>query len=92
MHSLDVFLGNPESFPDKFKNKYDAITWTGVIVQEHCGPETFDEMLMALKSGGYAVFSTRTAFIESTCITRMEELVTLRKWELISKEEFTRYD
>ena len=49
-------------------------------------------MLIALKVGGYAVFSTRVAFIESNCHQRMDELVAAEKWEFISKDEFSRHE
>ena len=88
----NVFLGNPDVFPEKFRNKYDVVTCTGVLLHEHCGPEIFDEMLHALKVGGYAVFSTRAAFIESDCKIRMEDLAETNKWEFISKERFSRHD
>ena len=48
-------------------------------------------MLLALKTGGYTIFSTRAQFIDENCQTKMDELVTLGKWEFVSKEEFTRY-
>ena len=88
----ELFLGNSDTFPDKFKDKYQAITCTGVILEGHCGKEIFDEMLMSLNTGGYAVFSTRVDFIDKNCKARMDELVELGKWEFISKEEFTRYE
>ena len=92
MNTFNVFLGNPSTFPEKYHNKYDVIACAGLIVAGHCGPEVFDEMLLALKTGGLAVFSTRAAFVKSNCQERMDELVETGKWEFIGKEEFTRYD
>ena len=91
LNFFHVFLGNPSEFPDKFKNKYDVIVCAGVIFDGHCGPEIFDEMLLALKKGGYAIFSSRAAFLKANCEERAKELVDTGKWEFISKEEYVRY-
>lgn len=87
----DLFLGQPESFPDKYKDRFDLITWTGVLLPGHVGAEIFDEMISSLKTGGLAIFSTRTDYIDENCQIRMDELTAAAKWELVRKNEFTRY-
>ena len=79
-------------FLKNLRNKYDVVTFTGAFLHEHCGPEIFYEMLLALKVEEYAVFSTRAAFIESDCKVRMEELEENKKWKLISEERLSRHD
>ena len=54
-----MFLGKPESFPSKFHGKYDVVTGSGILAEGHLDNSVFDEMLLAVKTGGYAVFSTR---------------------------------
>ena len=70
---------------------YDAVVCVGVVLDEHWGTEIFDEMLLALKPGGYIVIGARSQVIETKCQTRIDELIEEGKWELFRKEEFTRY-
>jgi predicted TPR repeat methyltransferase len=60
---VEMFLGKPETFPERFHNKYDAITASGILAEGHLDTSVFEEMLLALKVGGYAVFSTRTMYL-----------------------------
>lgn len=53
------FFGDPEAFPENHRNRYDALGCTGLLAEGHLTPTCFDEMLLALKKGGYAIFSTR---------------------------------
>ena len=59
-----LFLGSPSSFPDKFKNRFDVVTCAGCLAEGHLGCEVFEEMLMALKKGGLAIFTTRHEYLE----------------------------
>jgi hypothetical protein len=59
----ELFLGKPETFPEKFHNKYDVITASGILAEGHLDNSVFEEMLLALKVGGYACFSTRTMYL-----------------------------
>jgi hypothetical protein len=50
-------------------------------------------MLLALKTGGYAVFATRTMYLTKyNYIDKMEELVAEGKWKYVSELTFDRYD
>ena len=59
----ELFLGSPETFPQEFHNKYDVITASGILAEGHLDNSVFEEMLMCLKTGGYAVFSTRLMYL-----------------------------
>lgn len=59
----ELFLGRPDTFPNKHHNAYDAITASGILAEGHLDTKVFDEMLIALKVGGYAIFATRTMYL-----------------------------
>lgn len=80
----ELYLAQPDTFPKKYYNRFDAIVCTGVLLDGGCGPEIFDEMILALKTGGYTVFSTRFDYIDAKCQPKMNELVETGKWELHS--------
>ena len=39
------------------------MTASGLLAEGHVDGSLFDEMLMALKTGGYAIFATRTMYL-----------------------------
>lgn len=59
----ELFLGKPETFPENLQNRFDVITASGILAEGHLDNKVFDEMLLALKTGGYAVFATRTMYL-----------------------------
>ena len=59
----ELFLGRPDTFPEQFHGKFDIITASGILAEGHLDSKVFDEMLMALKQGGFAVFATRTMYL-----------------------------
>jgi SAM-dependent methyltransferase len=59
----ELFLGLPDTFPQKFHNKFDIITASGILAEGHLDNKVFDEMLLALKTGGCAIFATRTMYL-----------------------------
>ena len=89
----DMFLGKPETFPEHFHNKYDAITAVGILAEGHLDCSVFDEMLLALKQGGYAVFTTRTMYLTKYGYgDKLKELEEQGKWKLVKEIAFDRYD
>jgi len=42
-------LGDPENFPEKFKNKHNFVTCAGLINNNHMSYLLFEEMLLACK-------------------------------------------
>ena len=59
----ELYLGRPETFPEQYHGKFDAITASGILAEGHCDNRVFDEMLLALKVGGFAIFATRTMYL-----------------------------
>ena len=89
----ELFLGTPETFPEKYHGVFDAITAAGILAEGHLGNEVFDEMILALKQGGYAVFTTRDEYLTKyNYQEKIDELVNDGKWEFADKEEFLRYN
>ena len=60
----ELFLGSPDTFPEEFQNRFDAITAAGILAEGHLGPDVFNEMLLALRPQGYAIFTTREEYLE----------------------------
>ena len=89
----ELFLGLPDTFPSKYHNKFDAITASGILAEGHLGNEVFDEMLLSLKVGGFACFSTRTMYLTKyNYIEKMTALTESGRWELVKEITFDRYD
>ena len=89
----ELFLGRPDTFPEKYRNRFDAITAAGILAEGHLDNNVFDEMLLALKQGGYAVFATRTMYLEQYSYgQRIKELEEQGKWKLVKGITFDRYD
>lgn len=44
-----LFLGKPDTFPQEYRGRFDAITASGILAEGHLGCEVFDEMLLSLK-------------------------------------------
>lgn len=60
---VELFLGKPDTFPNQYHNNFDLITASGILAEGHLDTKVFDEMLLALKVGGIAVFATRTMYL-----------------------------
>lgn len=59
----ELYLGKPETFPTKYHGVFDVVTASGILAEGHLDSAVFDEMLLALRQGGYAVFATRTMYL-----------------------------
>ena len=89
----ELFLGNPETFPEEYKDRFVALTAAGILAEGHLGNEVFDEMLISLKVGGYAIFTTREEYLTKYKYQeKMDALVEEGKWEFVKQEEFLRYN
>ena len=89
----ELFLGKPETFPTEYHNRFDAITAAGILAEGHLDNNVFDEMLIALKQGGYAIFATRTMYLTQYSYgTKIKELEEQAKWKLVKEITFDRYD
>ena len=88
-----LFLGTPDKFPQEYRDRFAAIAASGILAEGHLGKEVFDEMLIAMKAGGVAVFTTRTEYLEKFGYgKRMSELESEGKWKKLKEVTFTRYD
>ena len=89
----ELFLGQPDTFPEAFHNRFDVVTASGILAEGHCDNRVFDEMLMSLKQGGYAVFATRTMYLDKYSYNvKMAELEDQKKWRKVQEVTFDRYD
>ena len=59
----DEFRGDPDEFPGMWKNKFDIVTCSGLINNNHLDYRLFEEMIMALKKGGHAIFAARFSYM-----------------------------
>lgn len=59
----ELFLGLPDTYPRELHDRFEAITASGILAEGHLDNKVFDEMLLSLKTGGYAIFATRTMYL-----------------------------
>jgi predicted TPR repeat methyltransferase len=90
-----LFLGNPTGFEDKHTDihgKFDFVTASGVLAEGHASALVFDEMLMTLKRGGYAVFTSRLEYLNKLNYQQnMDDRVLEEKWDFVKKVPFEKY-
>ena len=56
-----MFLGRGvDSFPEKYKNRFDVVTGTGVFLPKHVPSDAFYDAHAALKVGGIFCFTLRS--------------------------------
>jgi len=90
---VKLFLGSPETFPEDLKNRFAFITASGILADNHLDCSVFEEMLLALKTGGIACFATRTEYLEKYQYgPYMQKLVDDGKWKFLKETTFGRYD
>jgi len=90
---IELFLGKPDTFPETLQNRFDVITASGILAEGHLDNQVFDEMLLALKTGGVTVFATRTMYLTKyDYISKMTELEDQGKWRKLHEWTFDRYD
>ena len=88
-----LFLGKPETFPAQYHGAFNFVTANAILAEGHLGNEVFDEMLLSLKVGGHAVFTTRDEYLTKYGYgPYIERLVTDGKWEKVYDESFKKYD
>ena len=62
--SLQILeLGNAEKFPPYLKNQFDIVTISGLVNNNYLDYELFEEITMALKTGGRAIFALRFSYL-----------------------------
>ena len=86
-------LCEPEDFPGQFKNKFDFVTCAGLINNNHMDYQLFEEMLLSIKKGGYAVFAARFSYMGLYWYDQIiKEMQESGRWKLIATETFFKYD
>ena len=89
----ELFLGLPDTFPEEYRNRFDAITAAGILAEGHLDNKVFDEMILALKTGGYAIFATRTMYLDQYHYAEgIKKLEDDGKWKQVKEVKFWRYD
>lgn len=89
----ELFLGRPDTFPENLRGRFDIITASGILAEGHCDNNLFEEMLLALKTGGHAIFATRTMYLTKyNYVEKIEELIQTGRWKLVAETTFDRYD
>jgi SAM-dependent methyltransferase len=90
---IELFLGKPETYPESLQNKFDVVTASGILADNHLDNSVFEEMLLSLRTGGLAIFATRTEYLEKygygPYIKSLEEQ---GKWKFVKNIVFGRYD
>jgi len=90
---IELFLGSPETYPENLRNKFDFTTASGILADNHLDCSVFEEMLLSLRTGGIAVFATRTEYLEKYQYgPYMKKLEDDGKWKFIKELTFDRYD
>ena len=89
---VHMFLGKPKEFPARFRSRFDITTATAILAEGHLMSEVFDEMIHALKQGGYAIFSTREMYLDKYNYRQaIEELERRGYWKKIHQKSFKKY-
>ncbi|CAI2376804.1 unnamed protein product [Moneuplotes crassus] len=91
----NFLLCNPENFNTNHSDllgKFDFVTASGLLAEGHATPDVFDEMIGALKVGGYAIFTSRIEYLEPLNYQKgMDERVESGEWEFVKKEAYEKY-
>ena len=90
----ELFLGQPDKYPEDLKGKFDIVTAAGILAQGHLDTQVFDEFLMACKGpGSLIIFTTREQYLTDFGYgARMAELEAEGKWKKVEELDFYRYD
>jgi predicted TPR repeat methyltransferase len=89
----ECFLGQPDLFPREYLSKFSVITASGVLAEGHLSNKFFDEMILALKPQGYAIFTTREEYMTKYKYEeKINELKDSSQWKLVKQVDFERYN
>merc|ERR1719240_1091603 len=86
-------LGCAADFPSDFKNKFDFVTCAGLVNNNHMDYLLFEEMLLSLKKGGYAVFAARFSYMGHYWYDQViKDMAESGRWTLVATDTFFKYD
>ena len=89
---IELFLGNPDTYPENLRDKFDFTTASGILADNHLDCSVFEEMLLSLRKGGIAVFATRIEYLTSYGYADyMKKLEEEGKWKFLKETTFDRY-
>ena len=87
-----MFLGQPANFPSDYYNQFDVVTAACILAEGHLMCEVFDEMILALKQGGYAIFTTREEYLDKYGYREaINQLEDRGFWKKVDEREFQKY-
>ncbi len=86
----EVFLGIPGKFPVEFHGKYDFVTASAVFAAGHVRDTAFDDILIALKSDGYAIVTIAEDHL-SAYERKINMFIEQKKWELKTKKTYEKF-
>ena len=90
---VELFLGSPDTYPENLRDRFDVVTASGILADNHLDNSVFEEFLLTLKKGGLAAFATRTEYLTKygygEYMTRLENE---GKWKKVKEITFDRYD
>jgi predicted TPR repeat methyltransferase len=86
--SPDNFTANQADLVERF----DFVTASGLLAEGHATPAVFDEMILSLKKGGYAIFTSRTEYMEPLKYQEgIDQRVAEGKWEFVDSVTYEKY-
>ena len=90
---IELFLGKPDTYPESLHNRFDVVTGSGILADNHLDNSVFEEMLLSLRNGGLAIFATRTEYLEKYGYgAYMKSLEEKGRWKFVKNIVFGRYD
>lgn len=45
---IELFLGNPDTYPENLRNRFDVVTASGILADNHLDCSVFEEFLLTL--------------------------------------------
>lgn len=75
------------------RQQFDVVTCAGLVNNNYLDITIFESMLVALKRGGYLVFSARYSYLgDYWYVDQLEELEKLGRIKAVDQEAFFKYD
>lgn len=89
----ELFLGTPETFPKEYHNRFDFVTGSGILADNHLDCPVFEEMLLALKDYGICIFTSRIEYLTKYRYgPYMEKLTSEGRWKKLKQADHTKYN
>jgi predicted TPR repeat methyltransferase len=86
----EVFLGLQGNLPAQFHGKYDFVTASAVFAEGHVRDDAFDDILLALKKGGHAIFTIAEDHLPDY-ENKINMLVEQKSWSLVSRKTYKKF-